>query len=389
MPTRRHLLAAALATGVVVPLGSGPARANHSRLTLPAPTGPHPVGTMPLHLIDRSRPDPIVPARYRDLMASVWYPAAARDARRYPLAAWMPDRSWHALIEAVGIDPDAAAPPRTSGHEGAPVLRTRDRLPVIMFSHGNNSCRAENTIVVQELASHGYIVVTVDHPYDGYCEFPDGRLTIALDDPPDPYNTPWGHANDVRFVLNCVEDIAAGRNPEAGRRPLPAGLAAALDLRRVGMFGWSKGATATALVMNTDQRVRAGLSLDGPMQSQPPVEAIDRPFMLMTAELTPAAEPSVDEIWRYYLRGWKLGVHTDGASHGSYCDSQWLIPQFARITGMSDEEQADWLGTLNPARAVRIQQAYPLAFFDLHLRNRRQRLLDGPSRAFPEVRFLA
>ncbi len=388
--TRRHLLAAALATGAAVPLGAGRVLAapHQPRLTLPPPTGPHRVGTVPLHLVDTSRPDPITPGRYRDLMASVWYPAA-RDARRHPVAPWMPAASWHALIESVGIDPDAAAAPRTAGHEGAPVLRTRDRLPVVLFSHGNDTCRAENTIVVQELASHGYVVVTVDSPYDGYCAFPDGRLTVALDDPPYPYNTPWGHANDVRFVLDRIEDIAAGRNPDAGRRPLPTGLGAALDLRRIGMFGWSKGATATALVMNTDERVRAGLALDGPMQSQPPVAEVDRPFMLMTAELTPAAEPSVDEVWTHYLTGWKLGVQTDGAAHGSYCDAQWLIPQLARITGMSEEERAGWLGALDPGRAVRIQQAYPLAFFDLHLRHRRQRLLEGPTRAFPEVTFLA
>jgi hypothetical protein len=55
---------------------------------------------------------------------------------------------------------------------------------------------------------------------------------------------------------------------------------------------------------------------------------------------------------------------------------------------MSDEDLAGWIGTLNPAGAVRIQQAYPLAFFDLHLRHRRQRLLEGPSRTFPEMRFL-
>jgi hypothetical protein len=54
---------------------------------------------------------------------------------------------------------------------------------------------------------------------------------------------------------------------------------------------------------------------------------------------------------------------------------------------MSDEELENWIGTLDPARAARIQQAYPLAFFDLHLRRRGQ-LLDGPSAAFPEVTFI-
>jgi hypothetical protein len=54
---------------------------------------------------------------------------------------------------------------------------------------------------------------------------------------------------------------------------------------------------------------------------------------------------------------------------------------------MSDEDLAGWIGTLDPARAVRIQQAYPPAFFDRHLRGRGH-LLDGPSRAFPELRLL-
>ncbi|MGW4946098.1 alpha/beta hydrolase family protein [Actinoplanes sp. NPDC004185] len=386
--TRRHLLTAAIATGVAVPLGAGPARTAHAapgpvRLKLPAPTGPHRIGTVSLHLVDRSRPDPVTGRGHRELMISVWYPAAP-GARSHPVAPWMTAAPLRALLADNGFDPEVAAGPRTAGHEDAPVLRGGDRRPVIVFSHGSGGHRSETTIVVQELVSHGYAVVTVDHPYDSYSEFPGGRLTVPGDDVP---VTPWDHANDVRFVLDRIEDLVAGRNPDAGRRRLPAGLGATLDTRRVGMFGWSKGATATALVMNTDRRVRAGLSLDGPMQSQPPVTGLDRPFMLMTAEFNRAAEPSVEEFWSL-LRGWRLNVQAEGGLHGAYCDHQWLVPQLATITGMSDDELAGWIGTLDPARAVRIQQAYPLAFFDRHLRHRRGHLLDGPSRAFPEVRFL-
>ncbi|MEN3615625.1 acetylhydrolase [Plantactinospora sp. ZYX-F-223] len=388
-PTRRHLLTAALAAGVAVPLGGAgrgwatPAAPGPARLTLPPPTGPHRVGTVSLHLVDKSRPDPVAgPGRYRELMASVWYPAT-HDARRHPVAPWLPAAPMRALLASAGFDADAAAAPFTAGRVGAPVLRTPGRRPVIVYSHGNDSHRAEATIVVQELVSHGYVVVTVDHTYDGFGEFPDGRLTVPLGQS----FTPWDSSYDLRFVLDRVEDLAAGRNPDAERRPLPAGLGAALDLRRIGMAGWSKGATATALVMNQDQRVRAGLSLDGPMQSNPPVTEIGRPFMLMTAEYTRAAEPSVNEVWSYYLHGWRLNVHADGAAHSSYIDHQWLIPQLATIIGMSDEELASWIGTLDPFRAVRIQQAYPLAFFDLHLRHRGH-LLRGPNPAFPEVQFI-
>ncbi|GAA4709427.1 alpha/beta hydrolase family protein [Phytohabitans rumicis] len=384
--TRRHLLTTALATGVAVPLagtGRGWAAPAPARLTLPPPTGPHRVGTVSLHLVDRSRPDPFAGlGHHRELMAGVWYPAT-RDARRHRAAPWMPAAPMRALLVSAGFDADAAAAPLTAGREGAPVLRPPGRLPVVVFSHGAGGHRSETTIVVQELASHGYVVVTVDHTCDAFSEFPDGRLTVPVDDLP---FTPWDSSRDIRFVLDRIEDLAAGRNPDAERRPLPAGLGAALDPRRIGMFGWSKGATATALVMNQDRRVRAGFSLDGPMQSQPPVTDLDRPFMLMTADFTRAAEPSVEQFWSH-LHGWRLNVHADGAVHGAYCDHQWLVPQLARIIGMSDEDLAGWVGTLDPARAVRIQQAYPLAFFDLHLRHRGH-LLNGPNPAFPEARFV-
>ena len=140
--------------------------------------------------------------------------------------------------------------------------------------------------------------------------------------------------------------------------------------------------------MGADRRVRAGLSFDGPMESDPPITTdLDRPFMLMTAHFTRAADAHVAEFWSH-LTGWRLTVQADGAVHSSYCDLQWLLPQLAKVIGMSDAELRDWIGTLDPARAVRIQQAYPLAFFDQHLRGRRRRLLDGPSRAFPEVMFI-
>jgi dienelactone hydrolase len=393
--TRRTLLATALTAGAAVPLGAaavplgaaGPAWAMApAMLTLPRPTGPYRIGTVSLHLVDRSRPDPVAGAgRHRELMISVWYPAAASRqplASRHPPAPWMTASSMRALLADNGFDADAAAAPRTVARESFPVLR--GRFPVVLYSHGAGGHRSETTDVVQELASHGYVVVTVDHTYDAYTSFPDGRVSVPDDDLP---VTPWDHADDIVFVLDRIEDLAAGRNPDAARRPLPVGLGAALDLRHVGMFGWSKGGTATALVMNVDPRVRAGLAFDGPMESQPPVADLNRPFMLMTAQFPRPAEPAVEQFWSL-LHGWRRTLQIDGAPHGAYCDQQWLIPQLAQIVGMSAEDLAEWIGSLDPARAVRIQQAYPLAFFDQHLRGRRQHLLDGPGRAFPEVRFI-
>ncbi|MFF1902768.1 hypothetical protein [Kitasatospora sp. NPDC058218] len=67
--------------------------------------------------------------------------------------------------------------------------------------------------------------------------------------------TPGDFAADVRFVVDRVEELAAGCNPDAGRRALPAGLLGALDPHRIGALGWSKGGTAIARLMIDDRRV--------------------------------------------------------------------------------------------------------------------------------------
>ncbi|MER7948879.1 acetylhydrolase [Streptomyces sp. NPDC096079] len=405
--TRRRALGAGLAVGAAVPLaalaapawavpaGNVPAAkapaANApaaARFTLPAPTGPYPVGTVRLHLVDRSRPDGIAgPGHFRELMATVWYPA--RGVRRFPVAPWMPDGAFRAFVADVGFSELADLGPLTAGHLGAPVARMGRRLPVVVFSHGAHSHEGDHTVVVQELASHGYAVVTVAHQYDTFTEFPDGRITTPLRDPQAP-TRPGDFAADLRFVLDCAERLAAGRNPDVDRKELPAGLLGSLDPGRMGAFGWSKGGTATACAMLADRRIRAGLSLDAPMQMNPPLAGdLDRPFLMMSAEFTRATDPEAAAFWSL-LRGWRRNIHVDGAVHISYGDNEALFPQVAKELGWSGQQLRDVIGTLDPDQAVRIQQAYPLAFFDEHLRHRHRpgHLLDGPSRAFPAVTFL-
>ncbi|MEU2237352.1 acetylhydrolase, partial [Streptomyces vietnamensis] len=86
--------------------------------------------------------------------------------------------------------------------------------------------------------------------------------------------------------------------------------------------------------------------------------------------------------------GWRLNVQARGAVHVSYGDDEALFPQVAKLLGRSGQRLQDVIGALDADQAVRIQQAYPLAFFDEHLRHRRSHLLDGPSPAFPAVTFL-
>ncbi|HEX8631382.1 MAG TPA: acetylhydrolase [Catenuloplanes sp.] len=350
-------------------------------LTLPAPTGPHPVGTTSLHLVDRSRPDPVAgPGRYRELMISLWYPA--RHTHRYPRAPWLPAGAGAAVLAAEGIDPGAVDLPLTHGHEGAPVRR-RGRLPVVLYSTGNDAFRSANTIVVEELASRGYLVVTIDHTYDGVVQFPDGRVITPVPDGPASAELHALRVGDTRFVLDALTAIDNGHNPDVDRHRLPAGLTGGVDLRKVGMFGISAGGATTASAMYADRRIAAGLSLDGPVHGPVVAAGLDRPFMLIQAKINRQDFPDLAEFWSH-LRGWRLNLGVQGAAHLSYSDYESLVPQLATVLPIDVREQ---IGALDPARGIAVQRAYPVAFFDRHLRQRGH-LLDGPSPRFPEVHII-
>ena len=421
-PTRRTVLGAALAAGTAVPLSLAdrasaaasaangmtatnaaattnadgaahafsprPAAAKNSgapaSLTIPPPTGPHRVGTVNLHLVDDSRPDPLTPSQRYPLMASIWYPA--RDTERFPTAPWMTPGTFQAWLADVGFPPTSLPVPDTAGHLGAPVERGRRPRPVILFSHGAHDHRSDTTTVVQELVSHGYIVATVDHTYDAFTQFPGGPVLSPVGAVNVP-ESPSDFAADLKFLLDTVHAIAAGHNPDVDRQPLPAGLAGSLDLERVGVFGWSKGGTAATLETIADDRVRAGLAFDGPMEPTITTD-LDKPFMMMSAVFTRESDPDAQEFWTH-LKGWRRYCELQGAEHISFTDSEGLILPAAALLGLDEAGVQGFVGTMDPNEGVRIQQAYPRAFFDLHLRNRHSKLLDGPSPQFPSVKFVA
>jgi dienelactone hydrolase len=370
-------VAFALVAGFVLPAQSP------VPLVLPTPTGPHAVGTVALHLVDRSRTDPFTQAP-RELMISLWYPA--RDADRYPVTPWLPSGAFDRMLADDGIPAGAVRAPMTHGRDGAPVEHADGRLPVVLYSHGNDSTRADTVPIVEELASRGYLVVTIDHTFDDYVEFPDGRVLTPA--PDGPQNGPVIYRQriaDTRFVLDQLTAIDAGADPDVDHHPLPPGLRGAMDLCRVGMMGYSAGGADMAGAMVADSRITAGLSLDGAVTPDVAAVGLDRPYLLMGIVHSRADDPDLAALWSR-LRGWRGDVRMQQATHVGYSVDEVLIPQLAPVLGWSEADVVAQIGTLPPDRAIAVQQAYPLAFFDLQFRHRGH-LLDGPSPRFPDMRY--
>lgn len=386
------LLAAGPTVSSAVPLrpnvhAAAPTKA--ARLTLPPPSGPDDVGTVALRLVDGSRHDPWVPAQaYRELMVSVFYPA--RDAAAYPLAPQMtPAAAEHfdaslgtPVHQGLGVKPGAAdwGATMTHSHQGAPVAAGRH--PVVLYSPGLGDPRTLGTTFAEDLASRGYVVVTIDHTYDASeVEFPGGRVEpfkLPLDG--DPIATLKKvmsvRTTDTRFVLDRLTT-------------LPNGLGSAVDTARIGMAGQSAGGFTALQVLHDDPRVRAAADLDGtvgfdqsdggPGLSTLAESGLRRPFLLMGSQASDHhTVRSWEALWDHST-GWKRDLHLRGSAHHTYTDLESLAPQL--------KADAD-TGWIDSSRAVAEQRAYLAAFFDRWLLGRDDGLLDRPSPRYPDVTFV-
>jgi predicted dienelactone hydrolase len=390
---RRSLLTAALASGLGL-AAAAPASARRrftGGYTLPAPTGPERIGTVSLHLRDTTRTDPWVPSRpVREIMVQLWYPA--QHTRDFPHAPWLSPGAVPHFAETFGFPADRIRATVTHGSAGAPVARRPGGHPVLLYSPGLGGDRGTGTALVEDLASHGYLVVTIDHTHDASeVEFPGGRVEVAalppeLDDDVIKLVADVRTA-DARFVLDQLAALQSGRNPDAGRRRLPDGLAGALDLKRAGMFGHSLGGSTAAATMHADPRVKAGADLDGTLVGAGALAGTDRPFLLFSSDHGAGAEdPTWNTFWAGH-RGWKRELSLRDSAHGSFNDGAVFYPQAAAALGLTPEQLAELVGTLDPHRSVSVQRTYLRAFFDQHLRHRHSRLLRAAHPSFPEVEF--
>jgi predicted dienelactone hydrolase len=343
-------------------------------LTLPPPSVSTPIGTRSLHMVDRSRQDPFAAGRrHRELMVQLWYPAAR--ARLSPPGVYMPAGTARVVESLTGVPSGAFGALRVHAMPSAPPARRRH--PVVIFSPGLGVPRGLSTLLVEELAARGYVVVALDHTHDALAvQFPRGRVETGTlrQDRPMLRRALAVRVADVRFVLDRLRTLQR-RGRFAGR----------LDLSRVGMVGHSLGGATAAATMLVDRRLRAGILLDGTVRGTVVERGLPRPFMIMNSAGAFERDANRRAFWAN-LQGPRFNFALAGAGHYAFTDLVALTPQFA--PNIPPGLTAFMIGEIGAERAVPAVRAYVRAFFDRFLRGRPARLLEGPSPAYPQVRPL-
>jgi predicted dienelactone hydrolase len=368
-------------------LGSAAGAAAAPRITLPALAGPGNVGTVALRLVDRARTDTSFRSGHRELMVQLWYPARAGGGAYAP---YLPARIASLIERGNHLPAGTASRIVTRARLAAPVAAGRH--PVLLYSPGSSELRSDATALVENLASEGFVVVTIDHTHESqFVEFPDGQLvrgTFVDTGPASNLRALRVRVADVRFVLDRLVRLD-DRGAFGGR----------LDLARIGMFGFSLGGATAAASMLVDPRIRAGADLDGSLYGPVVRDGLRRPFLLMLSPIPVAFKRrcgircvhlSEFQFFRPFysrLRGPRFAVELAGSGHESFEDSVWIRPQLAAIAPAAAGQFET--GSIDARTAVGTVTGYLTAFFDRYLRDIAQPTLRNPSRTYHALRVLA
>ncbi len=140
-------------------------------------TGPYHVGRIDLELIDYLTLDPFasVPS-FRDLMVSIFYPT--HDITNHTLAPDFPPKTAAFGDQEYGLPSGSVESLYTRSYLNAPL--SDPSLPLLLFSPGFGNLRGQYSAALEDVSSQGYIVVSMDHPYDSsFVEYPDGRIITS------------------------------------------------------------------------------------------------------------------------------------------------------------------------------------------------------------------
>lgn len=353
----------------------------------PKPTGPYGVGTKAIELTDSTRKDPETD-KNRRLVMQAWYPTKGiMDEPVSPYTYEMlkvlkkmciKDELQKDKINQLGLI-------RTYAVSDAPILKGKSPYPVVIFEHGYATARGQYSSLCEEIASHGYVVFMVMHTYiTELTRFADGSETDLLrerslamfkDCPA-----------DTKFMVDSVQNGAFKE------------LTPCCDFKNIGVVGHSLGGMMSNLLCKLDSRVKAGISLDGPLYGPNATQPHHKPFMFMIAStfyetfgdeeglritgITKEEFKKSLEIFGQTNGADSYKIVLKNADHCTFADDTILVGFLKQIFNTEDINMCT--GTIDGFKASKIIRAYVCAFFDMYLKNQPSQLLDVKDKKYAE-----
>jgi hypothetical protein len=257
-------------------------------------------------------------------------------------------------------------------------------MPIVLFSGALSTSRLIYSSMLQNIAAAGYLVVSIDHPYDSdIVEYPNGTVVKGVNIKSDA---------DIALALSTrVGDIAFMHkqmtNATITNLIFP-GQIRGRGSSEIAAIGHSFGGAAVATAMLQYHSISAGLNLDGSMFGEVLTAGLDRPFVLMGHEdKTRETDPSWEAIWPK-LTGWKKEYEVKHSAHYSFSDLP-LITSVLDLQDVLPEQVGEVLGNVEGRHMTKIIATYITAFLDFVFKSGPEEPLSGSNEEFPEVLVVA
>ncbi|KAJ9621904.1 hypothetical protein H2203_006784 [Taxawa tesnikishii (nom. ined.)] len=321
------------------------------------------------------------------VMTTTYYPIGLRSSCIPYLVPYMPTLTAESIAQAYGAEYGFPIPNDTftsldlqvcNSSSYAEEHQTR-RWPLTILSSGAGAVRQIYSALAEELASRGYIVITLDDPGQAaIIEYPDGSYVTTTNLTADT------DAQLLSNLANRTADITLVKQRALAGDLLPCSVK--VDRWRMAVWGHSFGGAASAQVMTSDASFKGGVNFDGTMYGSVVQTGLARPFLLWGRVGDNASSvPS----WAEFLqnspnRSNKLELTLTDSVHLTFSDA----PLVADLTGLAAVPGASALvGGLDGRRALVILATYVDAFFRFSFGEGVPKILQGATAAFPEVEF--
>ncbi|WP_378184716.1 alpha/beta hydrolase family protein [Aquimarina sp. W85] len=353
--------------------------------TLPEPTGKHKVGTQYIHL-KTNQFETLTPLAddMRELMIKVWYPAQLSNEIK---ETYLNEGDRLGFAKKCGL-PEATFDylDRVTTHTYSYPEVALGSFPVLIFSPGIYANASGYYALIEEIVSNGYIVLNINHTYESTGSlFPDGEIKLYGTEYDKKHNNQkmdemvWlamqnykkASSSDEQYgaieelirnyiaaeiTLRWSNDISLTLD-ELEKLNTSSFLANHINISKIGVFGHSQGGAAAGQALLDDNRIQAGINLDG-VQWGPMIDTLlTKPFALISSAWDSNHPDFNTHIYHNGSLSDFYNVKIINSGHSSFMD----IPLMINVPLLNEA------GTIDPIKGYKISTEIILQFFDKYL----------------------
>ena len=266
--------------------------------------------------------------------------------------------------------------------------------PLILFSHGTYGIRSTNESTYRNLASHGYIVCSMDFPYQSlFTKSEDGTITLVNPSVIKLINDINLDIYDAKTQIQLMRDLTMIRVEdlnfaldtilESTKLNSSDSLYHMIDTSKIGAFGHSLGGAAMIELGRERADITAIINLDGDMSCEY-LDYVDGKLIineepypvpllnLWSDNMIDRMEDNIDE--NLYPQEFiartapvEFDVHMKGTNHFSYTDLSLFSPALCKLFLTMASAEANT--SVSARETIEEMNEMILEFFDCYLRN--------------------